>query len=99
MKQQEIEGSSISTLKMCFQIKNVHKVYSSKRGNCCAVNYLQLTLYENQILALLDADRLSISSERGPTKSSSAAADFSAIKSSSMRRATMVVTSLALHSD
>ncbi|GAB2295549.1 Phospholipid-transporting ATPase abca1 [Dionaea muscipula] len=46
MKQQEIEGR-------CLQIRNLHKVYSSKRGKCCAVNSLQLTLYENQILALL----------------------------------------------
>ncbi|KAL9264205.1 ABC transporter A family member 1-like protein [Drosera capensis] len=46
MKQQEIDGR-------CLQIRNLHKVYSSKRGKCCAVNSLQLTLYENQILALL----------------------------------------------
>lgn len=46
MKQQEVEGR-------CLQIRNLNKVYSSKKGNCCAVNSLQLTLYENQILALL----------------------------------------------
>jgi hypothetical protein len=28
-------------------------VYATKKGDCCAVNSLQLTLYENQILALL----------------------------------------------
>ena len=37
----------------CIQIRNLHKVYATKKGNCCAVNSLQLTLYENQILALL----------------------------------------------
>ncbi|KAH9648600.1 ABC transporter A family member 1 [Citrus sinensis] len=37
----------------CIQIRKLHKVYATKRGNCCAVNSLQLTLYENQILALL----------------------------------------------
>ncbi|GAB4843869.1 Phospholipid-transporting ATPase abca1 [Ancistrocladus abbreviatus] len=46
MKQQEIDGR-------CIQIRNLHKVYSSKRGKCCAVDSLQLSLYENQILALL----------------------------------------------
>ncbi|KAL8128675.1 hypothetical protein V2J09_017830 [Rumex salicifolius] len=46
MKQQEIDGR-------CLQIRNLQKVYSSKKRNCCAVNSLQLTLYENQILALL----------------------------------------------
>ncbi|KAJ6332061.1 hypothetical protein OIU76_010445 [Salix suchowensis] len=46
MKQQELD-------KRCIQIRNLRKVYASKRGNCCAVNSLQLTLYENQILALL----------------------------------------------
>ncbi|XVE75594.1 hypothetical protein DITRI_Ditri12bG0105900 [Diplodiscus trichospermus] len=45
MKQQEIDGR-------CIQIKDLHKVYATK-GRCCAVNSLQLTLYENQILALL----------------------------------------------
>lgn len=37
----------------CIQIRNLHKVYASRKGECCAVNSLQLTLYENQILALL----------------------------------------------
>lgn len=37
----------------CIQIRNLHKVYATKKGNCCAVNSLRLTLYENQILALL----------------------------------------------
>lgn len=37
----------------CIQIRNLHKVYTSKKASCCAVNSLQLTLYENQILALL----------------------------------------------
>ncbi|KAH9679341.1 ABC transporter A family member 1 [Citrus sinensis] len=46
MKQQEVDGR-------CIQIRKLHKVYATKRGNCCAVNSLQLTLYENQILALL----------------------------------------------
>ncbi|XP_050245854.1 ABC transporter A family member 1 isoform X2 [Quercus robur] len=46
MKQQELDGR-------CIQIRNLHKVYATKKGNCCAVNSLQLTLYENQILALL----------------------------------------------
>ncbi|XP_057982078.1 ABC transporter A family member 1 [Malania oleifera] len=46
MKQQELDCR-------CIQIRNLHKVYSTKKGNCCAVNSLQLTLYENQILALL----------------------------------------------
>ncbi|GAU30068.1 hypothetical protein TSUD_332360 [Trifolium subterraneum] len=46
MKQQEIDGR-------CIQIRNLHKVYATKKGDCCAVNKLQLTLYENQILALL----------------------------------------------
>ncbi|KAJ4706360.1 ABC transporter A family member 1-like [Melia azedarach] len=46
MKQQELDGR-------CIQIRNLHKVYSTKKGNCCAVNSLQLSLYENQILALL----------------------------------------------
>ncbi|GFP92211.1 ABC transporter a family member 1 [Phtheirospermum japonicum] len=46
MKQQELDGR-------CIQIKNLHKVYTSKKARCCAVNSLQLTLYENQILALL----------------------------------------------
>ncbi|KAL7138460.1 hypothetical protein ABFS83_10G166000 [Erythranthe nasuta] len=46
MKQQEIDGR-------CIQIRNLHKVYTSKKANCCAVNSLQLSLYENQILALL----------------------------------------------
>ncbi|KAL3632486.1 Phospholipid-transporting ATPase abca1 [Castilleja foliolosa] len=46
MKQQELDGRSI-------QIRNLHKVYTSKKARCCAVNSLQLTLYENQIVALL----------------------------------------------
>ncbi|KAL2923572.1 ABC transporter A family member 1 [Bienertia sinuspersici] len=46
MKQQEVEAR-------CLQIRNLSKVYASKKGNCCAVDSLQLTLYENQILALL----------------------------------------------
>ncbi|KAK3023522.1 hypothetical protein RJ639_044788 [Escallonia herrerae] len=46
MKQQELDGR-------CIQIRNLHKVYNTKKGKSCAVNSLQLTLYENQILALL----------------------------------------------
>ncbi|MED6170830.1 ATP-binding cassette sub- A member 1 [Stylosanthes scabra] len=46
MKQQELDGR-------CIQIRNLHKVYATKKGDCCAVNSLQLTLYEHQILALL----------------------------------------------
>ncbi|OAP07780.1 AtABCA1 [Arabidopsis thaliana] len=46
MRQQELDGR-------CIQVRNLHKVYASRRGNCCAVNSLQLTLYENQILSLL----------------------------------------------
>ncbi|KAL8489520.1 hypothetical protein ACS0TY_025437 [Phlomoides rotata] len=46
MKQQELDGR-------CIQIRNLHKVYTSRKASCCAVNSLQLTLYENQILALL----------------------------------------------
>ncbi|KAK7285619.1 hypothetical protein RJT34_20395 [Clitoria ternatea] len=46
MKQQELDGR-------CIQIRNLHKVYATKKGDNCAVNSLQLTLYENQILALL----------------------------------------------
>lgn len=46
MKQQEVDGR-------CIQIRNLHKVYSSSKGKCCAVDSLQLTLYENQLLALL----------------------------------------------
>ncbi|XP_059428864.1 ABC transporter A family member 1 isoform X1 [Corylus avellana] len=46
MKQQELDGR-------CIQIRNLHKVYATKKGKCCAVNSLKLTLYENQILALL----------------------------------------------
>lgn len=37
----------------CIQIRNLHKVYTAKKASCCAVNSLQMTLYENQILALL----------------------------------------------
>ncbi|XP_077241690.1 ATP-binding cassette A1 isoform X2 [Tasmannia lanceolata] len=46
MKQQELDGR-------CIQIRNLHKVYKTTKGKCSAVNSLQLTLYENQILALL----------------------------------------------
>ncbi|KAG9457355.1 hypothetical protein H6P81_001863 [Aristolochia fimbriata] len=46
MKQQEIDGR-------CIQIRNLQKVYEIRKGKCCAVDSLQLTLYENQILALL----------------------------------------------
>ncbi|CAK9155598.1 unnamed protein product [Ilex paraguariensis] len=46
MKQNELDGR-------CIQIGNLHKVYTAKKGKICAVNNLQLTLYENQILALL----------------------------------------------
>ncbi|XP_027928069.1 ABC transporter A family member 1 isoform X2 [Vigna unguiculata] len=46
MKQQELDSR-------CIQIRNLHKVYATEKGDCCAVNSLQLTLYENQILALL----------------------------------------------
>lgn len=46
MKQQEMDGR-------CIQIRNLHKVYNSNKGKCCAVDSLRLTLYENQILALL----------------------------------------------
>ncbi|XP_050384666.1 ABC transporter A family member 1 isoform X4 [Argentina anserina] len=46
MRQQELDHR-------CIQIRNLHKVYASKKGKCCAVNSLQLTMYENQILALL----------------------------------------------
>lgn len=46
MKRQELDGR-------CIQIRNLHKVYATKKGKCCAVNTLKLTLYENQILALL----------------------------------------------
>uniref|UniRef100_A0A803P6X4 ABC transporter domain-containing protein n=1 Tax=Cannabis sativa TaxID=3483 RepID=A0A803P6X4_CANSA len=46
MKQQELDGR-------CIQIRNLRKVYDTKKGKCCAVNSLQLNLYENQILALL----------------------------------------------
>ncbi|KAH9621199.1 hypothetical protein KSS87_008655 [Heliosperma pusillum] len=46
MKQQEIDCR-------CLQIRNLSKVYSTKKGDCCAVDSLHLNLYENQILALL----------------------------------------------
>uniref|UniRef100_A0A1J3IH85 ABC transporter A family member 1 n=1 Tax=Noccaea caerulescens TaxID=107243 RepID=A0A1J3IH85_NOCCA len=46
MRQQEADGR-------CIQVRNLHKVFASGKGNCCAVNALQLTLYENQILSLL----------------------------------------------
>lgn len=37
----------------CIQIMNLQKVYETKGGKCTAVNSLELTLFENQILALL----------------------------------------------
>ncbi|RWW68761.1 hypothetical protein BHE74_00023736 [Ensete ventricosum] len=37
----------------CIQVRNLHKVYMTREGKHCAVNSLELTLYENQILALL----------------------------------------------
>ncbi|KAL5708093.1 Phospholipid-transporting ATPase abca1 [Ranunculus cassubicifolius] len=46
MKQQELD-------RRCIQVRNLHKVYNTRKGKFCAVNSLQLTLYENQILALL----------------------------------------------
>ncbi|XP_048226165.1 ABC transporter A family member 1 isoform X2 [Ricinus communis] len=46
MKQHELDNR-------CIQVRNLCKVYATKRGKCAAVNSLQLTLYENQILALL----------------------------------------------
>ncbi|WOK95547.1 ABC transporter A family member 1 [Canna indica] len=46
MKQQELDGR-------CMQVRNLHKIYMTKEGKCCAVDSLELTLYENQILALL----------------------------------------------
>ncbi|EPS74541.1 hypothetical protein M569_00214, partial [Genlisea aurea] len=46
MKQQELDGK-------CIQIRNLHKVYATRKARFCAVDSLQLTLYENQILALL----------------------------------------------
>ncbi|KAF9597369.1 hypothetical protein IFM89_017715 [Coptis chinensis] len=46
MKQQELD-------RRCIQIRNLHKIYNSRKSKLCAVNSLQLTLYENQILALL----------------------------------------------
>ncbi|MQL79265.1 hypothetical protein Taro_011704 [Colocasia esculenta] len=46
MKQQEVEGR-------CIQVKSLHKNFTTRQGKCCAVNSLQLTLFENQILALL----------------------------------------------
>ncbi|KAL3533759.1 hypothetical protein ACH5RR_007280, partial [Cinchona calisaya] len=46
MKQQELDNR-------CIQIRNLHKEFTTKKGSCCAVNSLQLNLYENQILALL----------------------------------------------
>ncbi|XP_010554823.1 PREDICTED: ABC transporter A family member 1 [Tarenaya hassleriana] len=46
MRQQELDGR-------CMQVRDLHKVYASRKGNCCAVNSLRLSLYENQILALL----------------------------------------------
>jgi ATP-binding cassette subfamily A (ABC1) protein 3 len=46
MKQQELDGR-------CMQIRDLSKVYASRKGNCSAVNSLRLSLYENQILALL----------------------------------------------
>ncbi|KAK4485446.1 hypothetical protein RD792_008087, partial [Penstemon davidsonii] len=46
MKQQELDGR-------CIQIRNLQKLYATRKARCCAVKSLQLTLYENQILALL----------------------------------------------
>ncbi|XP_073045871.1 ABC transporter A family member 1 isoform X1 [Primulina eburnea] len=46
LKQQESDGR-------CIHIRGLHKVYDTKKSSCCAVNSLQLVLYENQILALL----------------------------------------------
>ncbi|ONK78401.1 uncharacterized protein A4U43_C02F18390 [Asparagus officinalis] len=46
MKQQVVD-------RRCIQIRNLHKVFMTKKGSCCAVNFLNLTMYENQILALL----------------------------------------------
>lgn len=46
MKQQELDSR-------CIQIMNLQKVYETKGGKCTAVNSLELTLFENQILALL----------------------------------------------
>ncbi|KAK4797503.1 hypothetical protein SAY86_029829 [Trapa natans] len=46
MKQQELDFR-------CIQIRSLCKVYTTNKGKCCAVNSLQLTLYENQILSLL----------------------------------------------
>ncbi|XP_047311317.1 ABC transporter A family member 1 [Impatiens glandulifera] len=46
MKQQELDSR-------CIQIRNLRKVYSTKKGRCAAVKSLDLNLYENQILALL----------------------------------------------
>ncbi|XP_058204040.1 ABC transporter A family member 1 isoform X3 [Rhododendron vialii] len=46
MKQQELDGR-------CIRIRNLRKEYTNKKGRCCAVKSLQLTLYENQILSLL----------------------------------------------
>ncbi|KAH7855874.1 hypothetical protein Vadar_029947 [Vaccinium darrowii] len=46
MKQQELDGR-------CIRIRNLRKEYTTKKGRCCAVKSLQLTLYENQILSLL----------------------------------------------
>lgn len=44
----------------CIQIRNLHKEFTTKKGSCCAVNSLQLNLYENQILALLGIDIVSL---------------------------------------
>ncbi|XP_028556093.1 ABC transporter A family member 1 [Dendrobium catenatum] len=46
MKQLELDDR-------CIKLRNLHKVYESEKGKCCAVNFLNLTLYESQILALL----------------------------------------------
>ncbi|XP_020114345.1 ABC transporter A family member 1 isoform X2 [Ananas comosus] len=46
MKQQELDGR-------CVHIRNLRKIYTTKKRVCCAVNSLHLTLFENQILALL----------------------------------------------
>ncbi|CAN6443979.1 unnamed protein product [Victoria cruziana] len=46
MRKQEADGR-------CVQIRHLRKVFKTKKGKCCAVSSLQLTLYENQVLALL----------------------------------------------
>ncbi|RWW04059.1 hypothetical protein GW17_00032738 [Ensete ventricosum] len=46
-------GEKTFLLPSCIQVRNLHKVYMTREGKHCAVNSLELTLYENQILALL----------------------------------------------